>query len=87
MVATNFLIFLLIPVRFYRESYSALGYLTHCLPVEKSTILWAHTLCGVIWLLLYMAIDLFALDLLGISHVIGITSVGACDYSYKVGSL
>ena len=64
MVATNFLVFLLIPVRFYRESYSALGYLTHCLPVEKSTILWAHTLCGVIWLLLYMAIDLFALDLL-----------------------
>lgn len=64
MIATNFLIFLLIPVRFYRESYSALGYLTHCLPVEKSTILWAHTFCGVIWLLLYMAIDLFALDLL-----------------------
>lgn len=64
MVATNFLIFLLIPVRFYREAYSSLGYLTHCLPVEKSTIIWAHTLCGVIWLLLYMVIDFFALDLL-----------------------
>lgn len=31
--------------------------------------------------------NIFALDQLGISHVIGITSVGACDYSYKVGSL
>ena len=31
--------------------------------------------------------NIFALDQLGVTHVIGITSVGACDYSCKVGSL
>lgn len=29
----------------------------------------------------------FALDKIGVSNVIGITSVGACDFSYKLGTL
>lgn len=31
--------------------------------------------------------NVFALDKIGVTHVIGITSVGACDYSYRIGSL
>lgn len=31
--------------------------------------------------------NVFALDKVGITHVIGITSVGACDYSYKLGTM
>ena len=31
--------------------------------------------------------NVFALSLLGVTHVIGVTSVGACDYSFKLGSL
>ncbi len=31
--------------------------------------------------------NVFALSRLGVTHVIGITSVGACDYSYKLGTL
>lgn len=29
----------------------------------------------------------FALSKIGVTHVLGITSVGACDYSYRIGSL
>ncbi len=31
--------------------------------------------------------NVFALDKIGVTHVIGVTSVGACDYSYRIGSL
>ena len=31
--------------------------------------------------------NVFALYKIGVTHVIGITSVGACDYSYKLGTL
>lgn len=31
--------------------------------------------------------NVFALYKIGVTHVIGVTSVGACDYSYKLGTL
>ncbi|MDO4572573.1 MAG: MTAP family purine nucleoside phosphorylase [Clostridia bacterium] len=31
--------------------------------------------------------NIYALHKLGVTHVVGITSVGACDYAYKLGSL
>lgn len=31
--------------------------------------------------------NMFALSKIGVTHVIGVTSVGACDYSYRIGSL
>ncbi|MEG1525474.1 MAG: MTAP family purine nucleoside phosphorylase [Clostridia bacterium] len=31
--------------------------------------------------------NVYALDKIGVTHVIGVTSVGACDYSYKLGAL
>ena len=31
--------------------------------------------------------NVFALDKIGVTHAIGITSVGACDFSYKLGTL
>ena len=31
--------------------------------------------------------NIFALHALGVTHIIGVTSVGACDYSYKLGTL
>ena len=31
--------------------------------------------------------NVYALDKIGVTHVIGVTSVGACDYSYHLGTL
>ena len=65
LVIANLIVLYYIPVRFYRQSYSDVGYLTHSLPVSKPAILGAHVLSGALWMLVMFAVDVFAFFLIG----------------------
>ena len=40
---------IIIAVRFYKNTYSDEGYLTHTLPVKRGTLLLAKVIAGTIW--------------------------------------
>lgn len=61
----NLIVLFYIPVRFYKQSYTDIGYMTHSLPVSKASILGAHVLSGALWMLLMGAVDVFAFLLIG----------------------
>ena len=61
----NLIVLYYIPVRFYKQSYSDVGYLTHSLPVSKASILGAHVLSGALWMALMAVVDFFAFLVIG----------------------
>ena len=77
LMIANLIVLYYIPVRFYKQSYSDIGYLTHSLPVSKPSILGAHVLSGALWMALMLAVDVFAFLLIG-------SGVGGAEFFAEV---
>ncbi|MBR0164369.1 MAG: hypothetical protein IJQ12_06835 [Lachnospiraceae bacterium] len=57
MVAANTVMTIIMPVRFYRESFSDQGYLYHSLPVTKNQFFASHVIVSGVWILLFYLVD------------------------------
>ena len=56
MLATNFLLMFSMPLRFYKESFSNMGYLYNALPISKSSFFASHIIVSGLWVMEYVAV-------------------------------
>lgn len=61
IMATNFLLVFSMPLRFYKESFSNMGYLYNTLPISKSDFFASHVIVSGLWIMEYVTVTVLCI--------------------------